>query len=283
MRSLAQYVMKGRTQAILAVVISIGTLFFAWAGAAIVALVTLRKGSKEGSKLLAWGMFPAIFMAGIGDTSPVTTLLGVYFSAIALRTAGQWSWALVAAVTSGLLTSWVLYTFGIGYIEQIIQILEQALKPLAERSAADGAVVLAAPNAAQIAGLLGLSNAFTVIMCLLLARWWQAVLYNPGGFRTEFHRFRLSPVLTIVLLALGIAVSSLGQDYRFWAVIFALPFCFAGVALVHGLAAKKRLGSNWLLLFYIAWLFFDPLKAVLLIAVVVDSWLDLRSRVSSSD
>jgi len=30
-----------------------------------------------------------------------------------------------------------------------------------------------------------------MVLSVFLGRWWQAVLYNPGGFKTEFHAFRL--------------------------------------------------------------------------------------------
>ena len=93
---------------------------------------------------------------------------------------------------------------------------------------------------------------------------------------------RLPPQLTIVLLVIGLVLSALGPDYRLWSVIFAVPFMFAGFALVHGLAATKQLNSNWLTVFYIGWLLFDPIKALLLIVAIVDSWLHIRGRVAKS-
>ena len=55
---------------------------------------------------------------------------------------------------------------------------------------------------------------------------------------------------------------------------------FAGFALVHGLAAKKQLGSNVLTMFYLVWLLFAPVKALLLIVAIVDSWINFRGRVA---
>ncbi len=263
-------------------VLATGTILFAWFGAAVLALVTLRHGSRQGSAILLWAMLPAIVVAAMGDTGPVTTLLGVMLTASVLRATTSWSWALIAAVISGLVTALVMVTFGRGYIEEILRLLGEALAQL-QRSQPEGngSLLEFKPTAMQIAGLLGLSNAFTVVMCLILGRWWQALLYNPGGFRQEFHGLRLAPQLTVVLLVVGLALSSLGADYRLWAATVAIPFVFAGFALTHGLAAKRGIGSNWLVLFYLGWLLFDPLKAVVLVAAIVDSWIDIRRRVSA--
>ncbi len=285
MQALAKYVMKGRAEAVLAAVLATGTVLFAWVGAAIIALITLRKGSRQGIYVLCWALVPAIVLASLGDTGPVTMLLGVLLAASALRVSSSWSWALVAAVASGLLTGLVLLTLGQGYIEQVLQVLADALAQLASQSPdPEQAARLEAmkPSAQQVAGLLGLSNAFTVIMCLILARWWQALLYNPGGFRAEFHRLRLSQPLTVILLVMGLLLSSLGAEYRLWALILAVPFMFAGFALMHGLAAQRKLKANWIGLFYFFWLLLDPVKALVLILAVVDSWLDIRGRLDKS-
>lgn len=279
MRALAEYVMKGRSQAVLAVVFATGTVLFAWLGAAIVALVVLRKGTKQGSFVLFWGLLPATYLATVGDTGPIVTLLGTTLTAVVLRVTGSWSWALVTAVGSGLLTAVVLSTVGAGYVELILQLLRDTFAELAKQSAnADASNPLVLPTALQIAGLMGLTNAFTAAMCLLLARWWQALLYNPGGFQAEFHRLRLAPQLTVLLIALGLALSLMGSDFRFWAVIFALPLVFAGFALIHGLAGHKQLKNSWLGLIYGGWLMLTPVRAVVLLLAVADSWLDFRSR-----
>lgn len=280
MRALAEYVMRGRSQAVIAAALATGTVLFAWVGAAVIALVTLRKGSNQGGQVLLWAMLPAVVMAAMGDTGPVTTLLGVMLAAIVLRSTASWSWALVAAVVSGIVTALVLMTFGRGYLEEILRLLGDALAQLASQNTESATSQVAQPTVTQVAGLLGLSNAFMVVMCLILARWWQSLLYNPGGFRTEFHALRLPPQLCVALLLVGLLLSTLGSDYRLLAVIFALPFMFAGLALVHGLAAKRQINSNILIMFYIAWLLFDPVKALLIIAAIVDSWINFRGRVA---
>ena len=278
MRALAEYVMRGRSQAVMAAVLATGTVFFAWVGAAVIALVILRKGPAQGSRILAWTMLPALVLVLVGDTGPVTTLLGTTLAATVLRMTASWPYSLVAAVVSGLVTGLLMLTAGRAYIDEIIRVLGEALSQVASQQAPHGVVQIATPDAMQVAALLGLGNALTVIVCLLLARWWQAMLYNPGGFRAEFHSLKLSPPLAVALLAIGLTVSSLGGGYRLWALLFALPFVFSGLALIHGLAARKGLGSGWLGLFYFFLVLLDPLKAGLIVMAVADSWLDFRGR-----
>jgi hypothetical protein len=278
MRALAEYIMRGRTQAVLTAVFATGTVLFAWVGAAAVALVTLRKGPAQGSSVLLWALVPALVLAVWGDIGPVTGLLGTLLVAVVLRMTSSWPLALLAAVFSGLMTGILLLTVGQGYIEELLRMLGEMLAQI-DSPSAEQPVTLPGPS--LIAGLLGLSNTFTVVMCLLLARWWQSVLYNPGGFRSEFHALRLPPVVTSGLLVVAILLTMLGPDYRMWALIAAVPLMFVGFALVHGLLAQKQLRSNWLFVFYISWLLLDPLKALLLIAAVIDSWVNIRGRLAA--
>ncbi len=52
---------------------------------------------------------------------------------------------------------------------------------------------------AQIAGMMGAGTAMSAVLCLLLARYWQAALYNPGGFGEEFQALALPGVDALVL------------------------------------------------------------------------------------
>jgi hypothetical protein len=204
--------------------------------------------------------------------------LGVALAAWVLRSSHSWPLALSAAVLSGLLVGMALMLFGGEYLQTLVTLVADFFSRLQEQN--EG-LQLADPTAAQVAGLLGWGNALSVSLCLLLARWWQSVLYNPGGFKTEFQLFRLPQPMTVLLLLVAIALVSLGANYWFWALMLSLPFIFAGFGLVHAMAAKRQLSGFWLGCFYFSWLLLDPVKVLLLLAVVVDSWYDLRARVAS--
>ncbi|MGK0442630.1 MAG: hypothetical protein ACJA0N_002445, partial [Pseudohongiellaceae bacterium] len=204
MRALAEFVMKGRPQAIFVAVLASTTVLFAWVGAAVVALVILRQGFKEGFYILLWALLPAIVMAVVGDTGPLATTLGAAMLAAVLRATTSWPLVLVAAVLSGILTGLALLVFGQAYIEEILRFVSEFFTQIQNQAAAGQPVKLPMPTEAQILGLLGLGNAITVTLCLILARWWQSMLYNPGGFSQEFHKLRLTPPLTVLLLVAGI-------------------------------------------------------------------------------
>src|SRR5690606_38868442 len=53
-----------------------------------------------------------------------------------------------------------------------------------------------------LAGLMGAVHALMALVGLMIGRSWQAGLYNPGGFRDEFHRLRPSPLAAGGLLVL---------------------------------------------------------------------------------
>lgn len=282
MRALAEFVMRGKAQAIAIAMLAIATDIFAWAGASIVALVILRRGVKEGITVLLWSSLPAMVLAMWGDVSPLAGLLGTAAVAIVLRMTVSLPLALVAAVLSGVVTGLALSLFAKPYIEEVVRFIAELFTQLQNQAGAEAASYLQAPNATQVLGFLGLGNTITVVTCLIIARWWQAMLYNPGGFRQEFHGLRLTPPLTVLLLVMGIAMSLLGPDYRFWAFIVVVPFVFAGFALVHSVVAQKQLSGHWLGFFYMVWLFLDPLKLLLVLVVIADSWIDIRGRIAKA-
>ena len=116
------------------------------------------------------------------------------------------------------------------------------------------------------------------VLCLLLARYWQAALYNPGGFGLEFRALCYPVVVSSVLVLAALVLFSLGLRFRTWAMISLIPLTFAGLALVHARAAIRGRSTGWLTGFYIAWLVFDPVKLLVVFFAIADSWLNFRQR-----
>ena len=82
MRGLAEFIMRGRWQALAVAVLGAGSLLFGWLSAAAVALVTLRKGVTDGSWLVLWALLPALLA-----TACVT--INIYFPAAAAEKAAD--------------------------------------------------------------------------------------------------------------------------------------------------------------------------------------------------
>lgn len=284
MRALAEFVMRGRGQAIGVAAVGVLTLLFAWVSAAVVALVTLRRGTREGLFILGWALLPALGVAlWGGDIGPATALIGALVAAAMLRATVSWPFALIASVLVGLLTAALLQTLGGGYVERLLDVVGEFLEQWRAQLPAESAAQVGEPVAAQVSGLLGFSATSSTVLALLLARWWQALLYNPGGFRTEFHQLRLPPVVTVALVAAGALIALLGAEYQLWALMFAVPFTVAGFAAAHWVAGAKGWGRGILVAFYVMWLFIDWVKLGVILLALVDSFVDLRRRAQRVD
>ena len=273
--------MRGRLSALLVVVVGASSMLFCWASAAVIALVTLRKGVGEGAWLLLWALLPAgLVLLYVGDSGPVAMLVGAMLLATVLRNTGHLSAAVLASVVVGGLAALSMLVFGGLILDQLVAFFSEFISNL-ERQLSQGdaeAVVLNRPTALQVAGMLGAVSAVSSVMCLLLARYWQAALYNPGGFGKEFRGLYLQPTVTAALILSALGVFALGREYQTWAMILLVPLTFAGFALVHARVRKRGQGAGWLTGFYLAWLILDPVKLVVVVAAIADSWIGFRQR-----
>ena len=102
MRGLAEFIMRGRWQALAVVVLGAGSLLFGWLSAAAVALVTLRKGVADGAWLVFWALLPAVLAAWMsGDIGSVVLLVGTFALAVVLRLTVSLALAVLASVALG--------------------------------------------------------------------------------------------------------------------------------------------------------------------------------------
>jgi len=124
---------------------------------------------------------------------------------------------------------------------------------------------------------------FGLLFGLFLGRWWQAVLYNPGGFRQEFLSLNSQPalaLLSVAVVALAWASSGLLSEAA-WnvAILFFVLYTFIGTAVLHSLFSGMKLGRYMVPMFYVT-MFLIP-HAMLPVALVglIDPWLNLRSKI----
>lgn len=281
MKGLASFVMRGRLQALLVAVAGAGSLLFSWVSAAAIGLVVLRRGPGAGLWLLMWAVLPAgLVLAMSGDSGPLSLLLGTTALALVLRLTVSLPLAVMMAVPTGLATGLLTLALGGPLLDQVVAFFDQFLASLEQQMEASGQAVTALPRptSLQVAGMLGAANGLLSVLCLLLARWWQAALFNPGGFGTEFRDLYYPPAASAALLLGAVALAGFGLEYRSWAVIATLPLMFAGLGLLHAWVARRGSGRGLLVGFYLAWMFFDLVKLVLVGLAVADSWLQWRRR-----
>lgn len=281
MRGLAEFIMRGRWQALAVAVLGAGSLLFGWISAAAIALVTLRQGVASGGWLVFWALLPAVVASWLsGDPGSVLLLLGVFVLAVVLRATVSLALAVAASALVGLISGGGLLLIGADFLAQLVEVFAALLEQLQSNVATEEsmALVLSAPSTVQVAGILAAGNAVTAVLSLLLARYWQALLYNPGGFREEFHALRLPPLWTTGLGLLSLAVWAQEPWVSGWALVVSVPLMFCGFSLVHAYVAASGRGASSLVVFYLLWLFVDPVKGLLLGCVVADAWIDFRRR-----
>jgi hypothetical protein len=284
MRVIAEFAMRGRSQALMLSIGGITLPLLSWFGAAVVGLVTLRRGWYEGLMLVLWAALPAVgWLVMVSDPAPLMILLGAAILAYVLRITSSWSHVLGVATVLGLPASWLFELTSARLIDQVvvffIEVSEQpGNQPL---SLADDGPVLER----LVVGMVAAGQLSIMLAAVTLARWWQSVLYNPGGFGEEFRGLRLLPGLTATLILLMVLCYASGNMYlSSWTLVLVVPFLVSGIALVHWTVATKRLGGNWLVVFYLLMLFSMQLVLpVLVIMAVADSWMDLRKRFGANE
>ncbi|HEY0635028.1 MAG TPA: DUF2232 domain-containing protein, partial [Gammaproteobacteria bacterium] len=162
--------------------------------------------------------------------------------------------------------------------------LQKMLSPALEGAATeriDEISVAVAQVARLMTGLMGGLMGLTLLGCLFIARWWQAMLYNPGGFQGEFHQLRLGRGFALVAVATGalLLVSSsetmpIATDLL---VVMVMLFMIQGLSVSHYLVARAGANSGWLVALYVLAILLPQAALTLAVAGIADNWLDFRT------
>lgn len=255
-------------------------------------LVTMRRGGREGLILL---------LSCIALFGAITLLAAQAIRADLLFLSVLWTMVwIVAMVYRQMLTpAWMINAAGVigllcvaGFYLQVpdpaafwLVILDQYLRPLLlEQQLLQSSTELDSllTNLARVlTGVLAAMLSVVLIVSLLLARWWQAILYNPGGFRQEFYALRLGRVTTIVMIVL-LVVSLLGQ-YAIstdMVTVVWLLFFFQGIAVLHSLIGMTGMGVGWLVSLYLLLAIVPNYASPVISGLgLVDTWFDFRRRI----
>lgn len=288
MREFAEFVMRSRYHAMglagLFGALSLLFLPFSFLSVGAVALVALRKGWFDGvlvvlgaTILVVAGWFLVHLRPGLGF--PVVLVLwpiALFGSAALRRSESQGMTLLVVAslcalfvIAMHVLTGDVT-AFWRNWLQRAIGAVPGATLRGFER---DGTVRL-------MNGLIAMLLGACSMLSLLLGRWWQALLYNPGGFGPEFARLRLSLMVLLgvvcVLLAAGYFSQGLLADLF---MVSVMMYFFVGLAVIHGVVAIRKLAWAWALPPYIALVFLPPYTLMgMAFLGAVDALVDFRAR-----
>jgi hypothetical protein len=279
MRGLAEYVMSGRRQAA-TVVVLLGLIpMLNLLSGAVVALVTLRKGSQEGFLVMMWALLPAGLQWLVGDTAPVIMVVGVMLLANLLRRTQSWQQVLLVMTLAGLLLQLSLQLQP-AYIENVQRLLDQLLEGGGSIPGATEGLTIEDAKAQMMAlwlSFYGVEHMLVFTGCLMVGRFWQAMLYNPGGFRQEFYNLRIDPrVMGVLLVLMGLGLAGLPPlaDLK---MVFGVVPGLCGLAVAHHVVAARKLGTGWLVLTYLLALLLTP---AIVVVGFADSWIDIRKRMT---
>ncbi len=288
MRALADFIMRGRMQAIVVVAGAAALPMLFWLCAAAGSLVLLRRGLNDALGVLVWAVLPALAWWYFGDPRTLLVLSGSFGLALLLRNQNAWHRVMLCSVGLGLLYAWALgMVFGepiAALAAELQKVLPDMLSDAYQQLSVEEQARLGALLMPVLTGLLAALLQITTLLSLMLGRYWQALLYNPGGFGLEFRALRFSPAPAMVLLAGMLLAPSLGVQAAMLAPLCSVPLVFAGIALVHGLVAQDRMSRFWLVGLYVTLaLFMQLLYPLLAILAIVDSLFDFRGRASRDD
>lgn len=297
MRGIARLAMRGPTVAAAMVALfALVALVFAPAlliSGGVVALATLRQGPAAGIRVMAVAgvLMAAAILAlfgrfGVAAAVTMVAWLPTWAAAVLLRRTGDQGLALTLigfAVTAyGI---WMRLAFA-----DVDEFWRGRLEALGASVKAQGGQFLNAEEITLVGNMmheasLGIACVALAAM-VMLARWWQASLYNPGGFRTEFQALVLPRWLTSVagLIAIaGLVLAASGSPSAVAGdliVVLVVLFAFQGLAVIHERVVRQRLHTSWLVGMYLLLLFIPHIVATVLaatgIADVVGDFRGLR-------
>ncbi|MBL6690189.1 MAG: hypothetical protein ISP91_07340 [Pseudomonadales bacterium] len=278
MRAIAEFAMRSRWHAIGTSMVAAILPLMGWLTTVIVALVSLRFGASAGAMVLLWAMLPVgVALYFVGDPSPMIAMIGTFLMAMLLRHTLSWELVLIAAVFLAAIGAFIFEIGAAAILERFASIYVEYLAQI------DSSLVMA-PDQAQtvLLGFFALGQAFAMVVMLIIARWCQSALYNPGGFGKEFRALRLSPVVSGGSVAAMLVCYLFNEVLGRWLPLLTVPLVFAAIGLVHWVVKAKEMSGNWLAGFYVSMaLLFQLIYPFLASLALMDSWFNIRNRIQT--
>ena len=275
---LASFIMRGRVHA--SAVAALGNALPLITPATI-GLVALRKGFSEGVLICLWGLLPVFLTYFYSDSNQFFVLLtacnflNVLLVCGILRYRGDWEMTLVSLVIiSIILMGSLLLIF-----QQDFEVLVQRLIEVFEEASRQTNIESLKIEKSSIAVFTTWTIILNTFLGLVIARWWQSIIFNPGGFKKEFQGIRLNRKLLILIFSILILSSAIFNQYSNWAYLSIFPLVVGGLSLFHWLVNEKHLGKVPIIFTYVFMVLFTPF-VILILALLgtVDSFYNVRQK-----
>lgn len=297
MKAIATFIMQGGRQATIVVATAaILSLFMPpllIISVAAVCLVTLRNGAAEGVRVLLGSTVTTALLGYIVLGTSVVSFtylflmwLPIFLVSLVLRETRQLNKALEFLVALGMLAVLGVYLT----IDSPAQLWESGIKEAVESLAKQQELPVTQAKLQEalvfwsqyITGIVVAVTLISLLIGLLIGRWWQGLLFNAGGFEDEFRHMSLLPrdgLIFIILTAVALLFDGQLAELIWNADIqILLLFFIVGVSVVH-VVIKNKGGSKYLIGgFYIAVFFVPHLILPLVLIGLSDVWMNWRQR-----
>jgi hypothetical protein len=286
MQFLAKFVMQGQFQAILVAgilgIISQTLLPVAILCCSIIALYLLRKGEKQGLPVLiatlAIILISSQFVAprpGIEFPLVIAVLIPTWICAQVLRKTASLSLAIATAIACAAAVAISFHVFTDDAVQWWKDWLQVAIKGVQNTTyeGFEGSSALKIMN-----GMIAMMLSFATISSLLMARWLQATLYQPGGFKEEFHSIRIPKTILMNIVVVLIFVLVINDDlFLDLLIVFSVLYFFHGLSVFHCNVARLNKSSVYLLPPYLFMIFIPQFVIIGLAGLgLADTFINFR-------
>lgn len=290
---LARFILKGPNQAALvaATTAMLGVLVAPaiWLSAAAIALVALVKEGRQALVVTAIAAVGTMLFASLIFASPSMSLyfvlaawLPVLMAARLLRNVSL-EVSLQAMAGLALVVNVGLYSFfpemGEIWREPLDVMVQQLLESSPEQFDIESLRKIQEWIIRMMPGFLVSSVFLGTLISLLLARWWQSAIVNPGGFGREFQALALGNISAMIALVI-IAVALLAGSALWYAMLLIVLVLYStqGLSVLHAVFKGRQLNKIWLYLIYLAMFLLPEVVAMLILLGIADAWVDFRRR-----
>ena len=288
MHALGSYILRGWPQAVIST--TIFTLFsvmlfpaaYLLSGAPV-ALVTLIKGSRCGLNLmLGTALIFTLFILAVkwpvylGVAYLIFIWIPIWLCAVILRLSRQQGMLVTAAGLMGMAILATLYIIlndiGAWWQDVLSDLIEASFSAGQQAEYRDKLL----PMANYITGFFVAGFIMNLVATVMFSRWWQSLLFNPGGFAKEFQALRLPLMLlavTILSFILYLLTSGPWSGFaRDMLTVLVFMFLFQGLVLAHRTVSVRQLPHICLVIMY-GLLFLVPGSALFMACLgMMDSW-----------
>ena len=119
---------------------------------------------------------------------------------------------------------------------------------------------------------------------LILSRWYQSKLYNPGGFSKEYFLLKIPRSFAFLLLIyLLLNVSNILPNEQFGifgdiSVLIMGLYFFQGISVIHSTGREKQVATGWFsALYFLLFLLPQFVGLFIIVAGILDSFISLRN------